>query len=111
MAETTNTDLVEAPTVAATDLREAMQRADAANRRETVLTAAVSDALKPAAPLFNTHSQALAGRLLAEERALKEIVANLDARIAELNAERTDAMLAESGIVRALEGLQRGAAS
>ncbi len=57
-------------------------------------------------PVFTTHSNALAGMLIAHERQLKEKVADIDAKIAELNAERTDAMLAESGVSAALQALQ-----
>ena len=59
-------------------------------------------------PVFNTHSQGLAGLLLAEERSLKEKAANVRAKIDELEAEYTDIMLAESGIAGALQRLQMG---
>jgi microsomal dipeptidase-like Zn-dependent dipeptidase len=69
--------------------------------------AAVEAALStPTQPVNTTHSNALAGMLLAHERQLKEKVADIDSKIAELNAERTDAMLAESGVSAALRALQ-----
>ena len=102
--------VVETSPAPAPDLTLAMRRASVAVAQDAAIGTAVAEALARSAPVFNTHSQALAGRLIAEERALKEIVADIDARIAELNAQRTDAMLAESGIARALEALQRGAA-
>lgn len=100
-------------------LSEAMAAADAAGAQDgqdtgTGLTTqqqgeeAVGEALsKSMAPIFNTHSQALAGRLIAEEKALINIVGDIDRRIAELNAERDDAMLAHSGISKALGALQQ----
>lgn len=69
---------------------------------------AVRDGIEAQARTFNTHSQALAGRLIAEERALVEIVADIDDKIRKLNDERTDAMLAHSGISNALAAMQRG---
>jgi ABC-type amino acid transport substrate-binding protein len=65
------------------------------------------DAMQAPAPIFNTHSQALAGRLVAEERALIEQCADIDAKIAALQAERTDVLLAQSGITAALGAMER----
>lgn len=59
-------------------------------------------------PVFSTHSQGLAGLLLAQERSLKEKAADVRAKIDELEAEYTDIMLAESGIGKALQALQAG---
>lgn len=59
-------------------------------------------------PVFTTHSQGLAGMLLAQERSLKEKAADVRAKIDELEAEYTDIMLAESGIAGALQRMQAG---
>lgn len=59
-------------------------------------------------PVFNTHSQAFVGRLMAEERSLKETAGNLRSKIDELEAEYTDVMLAESGVSAAIQAIKRG---
>lgn len=88
---------------------DAARLADEADGVSRDLAAAVGAGIEGKAKTFNTHSQALAGRLIAEERALVEIVADIDEKIARLNDERTDAMLAHSGISNALSAMQRGA--
>lgn len=90
------------------DLKAAMQGAEAAHQVSQELQKSVSDAVAAPAKVFNTHSNALAGRLIAEENALREVVADLDAQIAKLQEERTDAMLAHSGVAHALQALQKG---
>lgn len=96
-------------------LSVAMRNADAANSDVAEKTGAdlaksVEEALTQdqGPPPFNSHSQSFAARLIAEERSLRETVGNIDAQIAALNAQRTDAMLAQSGITAALAALQRG---
>ena len=92
-----------------TDIHEAVEALRSEDELRNQLAATVSEAIAaPAAPVFNTHSQALAGRLIAEQRALIEIVADIDAQLGALNAQRTDAMLAQSGITNALAALERG---
>ena len=76
--------------------------------QESELVEAVREGVAAQAKVFNTHSQALAGRLIAEERALVEVVADIDAKIAKLNEERTDAMLAHSMVSHALQAAERG---
>lgn len=76
--------------------------------QDSALVDAVREGVAAQANVFNTHSQALAGRLIAEERALIEVVADIDAQIAKLNEQRTDAMLAHSMVSHALQAAQRG---
>lgn len=94
-------------------LTVAMRNADAsgvAERTGADLAKSVEEALTQdqGPPPFNSHSQSFAARLIAEERALRETAGNIDAQIAALNAQRTDVMLAQSGITAALNALQRG---
>jgi hypothetical protein len=59
--------------------------------------AAVEEALaKKDPPVFNTHSTALAGEMASKGKAYIAMVADVDAKIAALQAERTDLMLAYS---------------
>lgn len=53
-------------------------------------------ALDTTAPIVTTHSHGVDALFAAQEISLKSIIADLDAKIALLNAERTDAMLAYS---------------
>jgi hypothetical protein len=58
---------------------------------------AVAEALgKKEPPVFNTHSTALAGEMASKGKAYVAMVADIDAKIAALQAERTDLMLAYS---------------
>ena len=57
---------------------------------------------------FNTHSQALKGRLAAEEQALRETLADLEARRLEIIEQIEDAMLAHSMVAHALAAADRG---
>lgn len=90
------------------EVAEALHQAAEGEARDVAVHEAVEHALTDPAKTFNTHSNALAGRLIAEERALIEIVADIDAKIADLQAQRTDAMLAHSMISHALGAGQRG---
>lgn len=99
------------------DTALAMRNADAGERQkeegedqQDAIAKALAAGIAGKARTFNTHSQALAGRLIAEERALNEIVADIDAKLAELNEQRTDAMLAHSMISHALIAAQKGQA-
>lgn len=62
-------------------------------------------------PVFRTHSNAVRARLTADQYALQQIIADLDAKIAGLNAERTDAMLSYSAGEAAKRALGNGSAS
>ncbi len=59
-------------------------------------------------PVFSTHSNATRNRVLAEQHTLRAIIADLDDKIAALNAERTDAMLAYSGLEANRRALENG---
>lgn len=60
-------------------------------------------------PVFRTHSTAVRARIAADQLALKQIIADLDAKIAALNEERTDAMLSYSAGEAARRALENGA--
>ena len=110
MTKLSVTSIEETAAAAPTNLSEAMQNAAAADDLSRDLSAAVTEGVTGKAKTFSTHSQALAGRLMAEERSLRETVADIDAKIAALNEERTDAMLAYSGVEHALRALETGRA-
>lgn len=74
---------------------------------ETAGYEAVADALKDGVSVFNTHSQAFAGRLIAEGNALRQLADDIDEKIEKLQAERNDVMLAWSGCNAALGKLQQ----
>ena len=110
MTKLSVTSIEESPAGAPANLSEAMQQAGAADDLSRTLSASVSEGVAGKVKIFNTHSQALAGRLMAEEHALREVVADIDAQIAALNDQRTDAMLAYSGVEHALRALETGRA-
>ncbi len=66
---------------------------------------AVAQALDKPAPVFNTHSQGLAGMMAAQLRQTREKMADVQAKISELQAELTDLMRVESAIGRASDAL------
>lgn len=68
---------------------------------------AVSDGIAAPPPVFNTHSTALAAKLNAEAEGYKNQVADIDAQIATLNAQRTDLMLAYSMLSAAMAARER----
>lgn len=72
---------------------------------EAAAEKAVQQALDKPGPVFNTHSQGLAGLLAAQARSIQEKMADVRAKIAELHAEETDLMRAESAIVKASDAL------
>ena len=87
--------------------RQAIRLASTSEQIEQQERTAVEEALSaPTKPIFNTYSQALAGRLIAEERSLKETMADIQAKKEELDAQMVDAMLAHSGVAAALNALQ-----
>lgn len=57
---------------------------------------------------FNTHSQALRGRLHAEQQAIAETLADLEAKRLEIIEQIEDAMLTHSMITHALDAAERG---
>jgi hypothetical protein len=70
---------------------------------------AVEDALADqSAPVFNTHSTALAGKMMAEAEGYRSMIADIDAKIEALNAERTDVMLAYSMLSKGIEAKENG---
>ncbi|XAI96310.1 hypothetical protein [Microcystis phage Mae-JY30] len=70
----------------------------------------IEEALKaPAtAPIFTTHSDGLAGEINAKAVAFKAMVAEVDAKIAALEAEREDLMLAYSMLSHAMTARETG---
>lgn len=60
------------------------------------LQSAVAAGVAGAAPVFNTHSTALARELQAKADGIKSQIADIDAKLVALNDERTDLMLAYS---------------
>lgn len=56
----------------------------------------IAKAIDAPAPVYTTHSHGVDALFAAQEISLKAIVADIDAKIAALQAERTDAMLAYS---------------
>lgn len=92
----------------ASDQAVAAARAESeANVIDKALTEAVRNGIAGAAPPFNTHSVALAGKLNAEAEGYKSQVADVDAKIAALQAERTDLMLAYSMLSAAMGARER----
>lgn len=73
--------------------------------REAAAENAVANALDKPGPVFNTHSQGLAGLLAAQARNTHEKMADVRAKIAELEAELTDLMRTESAIAKASAAL------
>lgn len=71
--------------------------------------AAVASALSPEASIrvFTTHTDALKGQMAAETHRLKAIVEDIDRKIAALNIERDNAMLAYSGISAAMTAMDK----
>lgn len=82
------------------DWRDAARAVEADENKDEQITQAVAKTaeqlLDDPAPVVTTHSHGVEALLAAQEISLKGIVADLDAKIALLNAERTDAMLAYS---------------
>lgn len=76
--------------------------------RDEEIAAAVAESMALPAPVFNTHSLALVGLLVAQERGLSEKAADIRKRIADLEAEYTDIMLAQSGVTHALRAIEDG---
>ncbi len=67
-------------------------------------------ALKNSKPIYNAHTQGLAGDLIAKENNFKNLAGDIRSKIDALEAEYTDIMLAEAGIRAALQAMQNGAA-
>lgn len=85
-------------------------------REEEALTSQLTGAVRQGieaqagkARTFNTHTQGLKGRLMAEEQALRETLADLEARRADIVEQIEDGMLALSMIGHALSAAERGA--
>jgi hypothetical protein len=85
----------------------ATQNAQADEALSAELQQAVSDGIA-STPIFNTYSTALAGKLRAEADGYKAQVADIDAKIAALQAERTDLMLSYSMLSAAMSARERG---
>lgn len=93
-------------------LSTAMKAADAAHAEDSTLDKQlereVGKAIKtspppqPPARRFNTHSASTATLLAAEGERVKMLVSDIDDKIAALNEERTDAMLAYSMLAKGL---------
>lgn len=60
------------------------------------------------APVFSTYSDGFLATCAAEEMRLKDAVADIDAQIAGLNAQRTNAMLAFSMVQAARLAREKG---
>jgi molecular chaperone DnaK (HSP70) len=88
----------------ANPISQAMAAVDFAEDVEQALTEAI-----PGPAVFNTHSTALVGMLLAQENALREKAADIRKKITDLEAEYTDIMLAQSGVTHAIRAIHDGA--
>jgi hypothetical protein len=75
---------------------------------EAALESAVHEGIIETPPMFNTHSVALAGKMEAEAAAYRAQVADVDAKIKLLQAERTDLMLAYSMLSAAMTAREKG---
>jgi len=84
--------------------------ATAAGEADRQIAAAVSEALQKPSPVFNTHSAALAGEIAAKAESYKAMVAEIDAKLNLLEAERTDLMLAYSMLSHAMSARETTAA-
>lgn len=82
-------------------IKGAMAAADAR------LEEGVAAALAEPKPIFRTHSSALAGEITAKAESYKAMVAEIDAKLAQLEAERTDLMLAYSMLSGAMGARER----
>jgi hypothetical protein len=80
---------------------------DAMAAADERLEAGVAAALSEPKPIFRTHSTALAGEIAAKAESYKALVAEIDARIAALEAERTDLMLSYSMLSGAMNARER----
>ena len=80
-----------------------------AERVAADLKQAVAEGVANKARAYTAHSQATAERLFIEERAIVETLNEIDAKIAALNEERADAMVAYGAIRAARETLTGGA--
>jgi len=91
-------------------LGEALRRVDAGAAAEGSAVTAVEKALTAPVgkPIFNTHSNALAGEFNARAESLKAQIAEVDAKIAALNAERTDLMLTYSMLAKGMQARETG---
>lgn len=85
-------------------ISQAMAAVELTEDLETALTENI-----PGAKVFNTHSVALVGMLVAQEGALREKAADVRQKVADLEAEYTDIMLAQSGITHAIRAIRDGA--
>lgn len=73
------------------------------------LVQAVKEGVAASAPrAFTAHSQAALERLITEERAVFDLLSDLDAKIEALKDERADAFAAYSAILLARETLAGG---
>jgi len=105
-----------AATSAVADLSEALRRAGAELPAAdyaggTSPLKAVEEALTApiGRPICTTHSAALAGELVAKGESIKAQVADIDAQIEALEAQREDLMLAYSMISHAMTARETGA--
>lgn len=86
-----------------------VDRQEAADEQDEDIAIGTEQALtETLPPVFRTHSNAVRARLTADQYALKQIIADLDEKIASLNAERTDAMLSYSAGEAARRALETG---
>ena len=92
-------------------LSGALRAADRAIATDRAAEAAVTAATEvgATAPVFTTHSQGVLALIASQEMALREKVADVDAAIERLQAERTDLMLAFSMCEGARRARERGA--
>ncbi len=92
-------------------IRQAMDGADQSAKTEAAAAVAVEKALSEGMgrPTFNTHSTALAGEFAAKAASIKAQVAEVDDKIAHLNAERDDLMLAYSMLSHGMTAREKGA--
>jgi len=89
------------------DIAEAMRRADANIAPLKAVEAALAAPI--GRPICTTHSTAFAGELVAKGESIKAQVADIDAQIEALEAQREDLMLAYSMISHALTARETGA--
>jgi hypothetical protein len=86
-------DTIATPRADSSGLSTAMRKVSEKEHAEAAVKQALDTRMDP---VFNTHSHTVDAMFAAQEIALKALVGDIDAKIEQLQAERTDAMLAYS---------------